>query len=83
MKLQRFQMMALSVIAASSSVLGVSSCVNQEYDLNKGIDKTVNLNGQISAPIGNTGKIMIGDFLELNGENRVFFRFDTFDSLVV
>ena len=62
-------MMALSVIAASSSVLGVSSCVNQEYDLNKGIDKTVNLNGQISAPIGNTGKIMIGDFLELNGEN--------------
>ena len=69
MKLQRFQMMALSVIAASSSVLGVSSCVNQEYDLNKGIDKTVNLNGQISAPIGNTGKIMIGDFLELNGEN--------------
>ena len=65
-------MMALSVIAASSSVLGVSSCVNQEYDLNKGIDKTVNLNGQISAPIGNTGKIMIGDFLELNGEKQIF-----------
>ena len=62
-------MMALSVVAASSSVFGVSSCVNQEYDLNNGIDKTVNLNGTISAPVGDSEKIMIGDFLEIDPES--------------
>lgn len=49
------------------SVFGASSCVNQEYDLNKGIDMGMTVDGNISAPLGSTEKIMIGNFLEIDG----------------
>lgn len=51
------------------SVFGALSCVNQEYDLNKGIDMGMTVDGNISAPLGSTEKIMIGDFLEIDGSD--------------
>ena len=53
-------------------VIGGVSCVNEAYDLSKGIDLTIDVNGDISAPVGSTQKILIGDFLKLDDtENSV------------
>ncbi|GEM_PF-3766679 len=62
-------MALLAVMAVSLSMLGLQSCVNEAYDLNKGIDTTINVDGNISLPIGSTEKIMIGDFLEIDGNS--------------
>ena len=67
MNLKGFKTTALAAMAASLSVFGASSCVNQEYDLNKGIDMGMTVDGNISAPLGSTEKIMIGNFLEIDG----------------
>lgn len=70
MKFFRKSGMTLYALAtASFSVLALQSCVNDAYDLNKGIDTSVNIDGNISVPIGSTGKIMIGDFLEIDGSS--------------
>ena len=55
----------VAMLFAAASVLVASSCVNEEYDLNNGIDTTVDINGDISAPLGSTEQIKIGDFLEI------------------
>lgn len=69
MSLKEFKTTALAAMTASLSVFGASSCVNQEYDLNKGIDMGMTVDGNISAPLGSTEKIMIGDFLEIDGSD--------------
>ena len=77
---QQFNKFKIMSLAKSSAVLqsvsGVAlilfacSCVNEEYDLNNGIDGTVDIQGSISLPIGNTEFIPIGDFLELDQEDQ-------------
>lgn len=61
--------MPLCATLAAISVMSAVSCVNEEYDLNKDIDTTININGDISAPLGSTEAIMIGDFLAIDEEN--------------
>ena len=61
--------MPLCVTLAAISVMSAVSCVNEEYDLNKDIDTTININGDISAPLGSTEAIMIVDFLAIDEEN--------------
>lgn len=61
------------------SVFSLASCVNEEYDLNKGIDMTINIDGDISAPLGSTEAIMIGDFLDIDEENSVLLADETGD----
>lgn len=61
------RMTLFAAVAVPLSAL--SSCVNEAYDLNKGIDTTVNVDGNISMPVGSTGKILIGDFLEIDGNS--------------
>ena len=51
--------------------LCVASCVNEAYDLSKGIDTTVDINADISVPLGSTQKILIGDLLEIDQENSM------------
>lgn len=61
------------LIAAVAVVpmLVLGSCVNEEYDLSKGIDTTVNISADISAPLGSTEEIRIGSFLEIGEESVV------------
>ena len=42
------------------------SCVNEDYDLTKDIDKTIRIDGDISAPIGNSETILVADLLDLD-----------------
>lgn len=64
MNLEKLSRMPLPVLAAGMVICG-TSCVNEEYDLSKGIDMTIDVNGDISAPIGSTEKILIGELLEI------------------
>ena len=60
----------LTAAVAVVPMLVLGSCVNEEYDLSKGIDTTVNISADISAPLGSTEEIRIGSFLEI-GEGSV------------
>ena len=59
----------IPAVCIVSSFICITACVNEEYDLSKGIDTTINVNGDISAPLGSTEKILIGDFFEIDPEN--------------
>lgn len=50
-----------------------NSCVNEDYDLTKDIDKTICIDGEISAPIGNSETIFVTDLLNLDDESDVLF----------
>ena len=50
-----------------------NSCVNEDYDLTKDIDKTICIDGGISAPIGNSETIFVTDLLNLDDESDVLF----------
>ena len=62
-----FNKTGLSLLSsvAALSLMALPACVNEEYDLNKGIDTTIDIEGNISAPVGSTEKIMIGDLFEI------------------
>ena len=64
MNLEKLSRMPLPVLAAGMVIGGVS-CVNEQYDLNKGIDMTIGLDANISVPVGSTEFIGIGDFLKI------------------
>lgn len=49
----------------SAIILSVSSCIDQLYDINKGISMDMALGGDsLAIPIGSTDSIMLGDFLD-------------------
>lgn len=50
-----------------------NSCVNEDYDLTKDIDKTICIDGEVSAPIGNSETIFVTDLLNLDDESDVLF----------
>ncbi len=53
-------------LATFLAISGVTSCIDEDYDLDKDIDKTVNIGGdELAAPIGDTEKIFIKDMLPL------------------
>lgn len=51
--------------AAGVSVL-LCSCINDDYDLSKDFDDTISIEGDISAPIGNSETILIADLLDID-----------------
>ena len=59
----------IPAVCIVSSFICITACVNEEYDLSKGLDTTINVNGDISAPLGSTEKILIGDFFEIDPQN--------------
>ncbi len=60
-----------------------NSCVNEDYDLTKDIDKTICIDGEISAPIGNSETIFVTDFLNLDGDESDVLFLDINDNYVL
>lgn len=47
-------------------VLSICSCVNEEYDLKKEIDLTVNVLKNVSFPVGSLEKVCLADILDIS-----------------
>ena len=60
-----------------------NSCVNEDYDLTKDIDKTICIDGEISAPIGNSETIFVTDLLNLDGDESDVLFLDINDNYVL
>lgn len=59
-----------------------NSCVNEDYDTTKDIDKTICIDGEISAPIGNSETIFVTDLLNLDGDESDVLFLDINDNYV-
>ena len=68
MSLQNNLTYLLSGIAMLSAAVSVTSCLNEEYDLTKDIDTNISIDGDISAPLGNSEFILVDDFLNLGND---------------
>ena len=68
MSLQRNLTYLLSGIAMLSAAVSVTSCLNEDYDLTKDIDTNISIDGDISAPLGNSEFILVDDFLNLGND---------------
>lgn len=64
-----------AVLCCSAAVFAVS-CVNEDYDLSKEIDKKINISGDFSAPIGDSELILIGEFLDLDKDDADVLKMD-------
>lgn len=60
-----------------------NSCVNEDYDLTKDIDKTICIDGEISSPIGNSETIFVTDLLNLDGDESDVLFLDINDNYVL
>ena len=60
-------------LAGMTSIVSLctTACVNEAYDLRKGIDTSIDVDADISVPFGSTQKILIGDLLEIDPENSM------------
>lgn len=61
----------------------LNSCVNEDYDLTKDIDKTICIDGEVSAPIGNSETIFVTDLLNLDGDESDVLFLDINDNYVL
>lgn len=68
MSLQNNLTYLLSGIAMLSAAVLVTSCLNEDYDLTKDIDTNISIDGDISAPLGNSEFILVDDFLNLGND---------------
>lgn len=68
MSLQRNLTYLLSGMAMLSAAASVTSCLNEDYDLTKDIDTNISIDGDISAPLGNSEFILVDDFLNLGND---------------
>ena len=58
-----------AIVCCTTSLLAITSCeeyINEDYDLTKDIDLTVNLLQGLSAPVGNVSKVSVTDLLEMD-----------------
>lgn len=67
----------LSGIAMLSAAVSVTSCLNEDYDLTKDIDTNISIDGDISAPLGNSEFILVDDFLNLGNDAADVLKTDT------
>ena len=60
-------------LAGMTSIVSLctTDCVNEAYDLRKGIDTSIDVDADISVPFGSTQKILIDDLLEIDPENSM------------
>lgn len=68
MSLQNNLTYLLSGVAMLSAAVSVTSCLNEDYDLTKDIDTNIGIDGDISAPLGNSEFILVDDFLNLGND---------------
>ena len=55
----------------TSGIILVSSCVNDEYDLKKELDKEITVLKNISLPVGEIGKLSLEDIMDLKTTQNV------------
>ena len=77
MSLQRNLTYLLSGMAMLSAAVSVTSCLNEDYDLTKDIDTNISIDGDISAPLGNSEFILVDDFLNLGNDAADVLKTDT------
>lgn len=65
------QKKGMSVLMTFSALLLMSSCVNDDYDLNGEIDMTVQVGGDLEVPVSDTDEITLDDIFELDAESIV------------
>ena len=68
MSLQNNLTYLLSGMAMLSAAVSLTSCLNEDYDLTKDIDTNISIDGDISAPLGNSEFILVDDFLNLGND---------------
>lgn len=68
MSLRKYLTYLLSGMAMLSAAVSVTSCLNEDYDLTKDIDTNISIDGDISAPLGNSEFILVDDFLNLGND---------------
>ena len=66
----------LSGVAMLSAAVPVTSCLNEDYDLTKDIDTNISIDGDISAPLGNSEFIRVDDFLNLGNDDKDVLKAD-------
>lgn len=66
----------LSGVAMLSAAVSVTSCLNEDYDLTKDIDTNISIDGDISAPLGNSEFIRVDDFLNLGNDDKDVLKAD-------
>ena len=76
MSLQNNLTYLLSGIAMLSAAVPVTSCLNENYDLTKDIDTNISIDGDISAPLGNSEFILVDDFLNLGNDDKDVLKAD-------
>ncbi|MBD9293088.1 MAG: hypothetical protein EGS78_00510 [Bacteroidales bacterium] len=59
-----------------SAAVSVTSCLNEDYDLTKDIDTNISIDGDISAPLGNSELILVDDFLNLGNDGEDVLKTD-------
>lgn len=77
MSLQKKLAYLLSGMAMLSAAVSVTSCLNEDYDLTKDIDTNISIDGDISAPLGNSEFILVDDFLNLGNDAADVLKTDT------
>lgn len=77
MSLQNNLAYLLSGMAMLSAAVSVTSCLNEDYDLTKDIDTNISIDGDISAPLGNSELILVDDFLNLGNDGADVLKTDT------
>lgn len=55
----------------TSGIILVSSCVNDEYDLKKELDKEITVLKNISLPVGEIGKLSLEDIMDLKTTQNI------------
>lgn len=76
MSLQKNLAYLLSGMAMLSAAVSVTSCLNEDYDLTKDIDTNISIDGDISAPLGNSEFILVDDFLNLGNDGEDVLKTD-------
>ena len=76
MSLQNNLTYLLSGMAMLSAAVSVTSCLNEDYDLTKDIDTNISIDGDISAPLGNSEFILVDDFLNLGNDGEDVLKTD-------
>lgn len=76
MSLQKNLAYLLSGMAMLSAAVSVTSCLNEDYDFTKDIDTNISIDGDISAPLGNSELILVDDFLNLGNDGEDVLKTD-------
>lgn len=76
MSLQKNLAYLLSGMTMLSAAVSVTSCLNEDYDLTKDIDTNISIDGDISAPLGNSEFILVDDFLNLGNDGEDVLKTD-------